>query len=154
MTIRSISPADAVKLLVSPAGSIGRCQFATGALMLAIVAIATNGMVVAFTDNVGVVSFLFAVTVAWSAGCLSRKRLHDLGWSGVVIAVFLASYIALVLACSIIRPYHPAWFIDVTSLAEALTAVPPVAWLAWLVFTPGETARESRRAAIHAALEL
>lgn len=154
MTIRSPTPADAVRLLISPAGTIGRGRFAAGALMLAVVAMATNGMVVALTDNAGIVSFLFMVMVAWSAGCLSRKRLHDFGWSGIVIAVFLASYIALVLACSIVRPYHPAWLIDVTALAGVLTAFPPVAWLAWLTLTPGETARESRRAAIHAALEL
>ena len=94
------SPNALLCLLLSPVGAIGRAGFAGGGVLLALFALATDDAIRRLLDDPGPSGFVFALVVAWSAGCLSRKRLHDIGWSGIAIAIFLAVYILAVLARS------------------------------------------------------
>src|SRR5437868_2873561 len=100
----AFSPLELLALLALPSGQIGRSAFATGTAVLCVVTVLFDRVVAGLADPGGIVSFLFVIAVAWSAGCLSRKRLHDLGWSGLAIAVFLAAYIAVVVGSPFVVP--------------------------------------------------
>jgi len=139
------SPASVAKLLLSPCGSIGRIVFALGAALLALFSLAVDGAVLTAADQDGLMPFGFALAVAWSAGCLSRKRLHDLGWSGLVIANFLAVYIVVVIAAAALPLVLAGTGRLAGLLAFGLAAAPAVGWVAWLTIMPGELAREAQK---------
>jgi uncharacterized membrane protein YhaH (DUF805 family) len=122
-----------LSLLVSPRGTIGRAGFLAGLSMLALAALALDGLARPLTG--GFWGFLFALAVAWSAGCLSRKRLHDLGRSGILIVYFLAAYILAVLAMPCI-PDLPARDL----LLPLVAAGPALGWLLWLGLARGTSA--------------
>jgi uncharacterized membrane protein YhaH (DUF805 family) len=148
---------NVLSLLFSPRGTIGRGDFAGGATLLAATACGTDGIILSVADDLGLVGFGFALVVAWSGGVLSRKRLHDLGWSGLTIAVFLGAYILAVLA----SPFIPVWLPGAAVLQPFLLVVlmcgPAVGWLVWLVITPGTLAHTAQvraaRLALHASPE-
>ena len=148
---------NVLSLLFSPRGTIGRGDFAGGATLLAATACGTDGIILSVADDLGLVGFGFALVVAWSGGVLSRKRLHDLGWSGLTIAVFLGAYILAVL----VSPFIPFWLPGAAVLHPFLLVVlmcgPAVGWLVWLVITPGTLAHTAHvraaRLALHASPE-
>jgi uncharacterized membrane protein YhaH (DUF805 family) len=123
-----------LSLLASPRGTIGRTGFLAGLAMLALAALALDGLARPLTD--GFWGFAFALAVAWSAGCLSRKRLHDLGRSGILIIYFLAAYIVAVLAIPCI-PDLPAR----DAILPLVAAGPAIAWLLWLSLARGTSAQ-------------
>jgi len=133
-------------LLLSPSGAIDRVRFSTGTVLLTVLAFGGDLAARLLSDRMGLVPFLFALAVLWMAGCLWRKRLHDLGRSGWLIIAFLAVYIGLVLAAPFTfdltntGSWRHAWLMTV------LFAGPMVAWLAWLAIAPGEVARQADRA--------
>jgi uncharacterized membrane protein YhaH (DUF805 family) len=143
----AFSPSEMLALLLSPSGAIGRAAFAAGAAVLSVASVLFDRVIARLADPGGIVAFLFVIAVAWSAGCLSRKRLHDLGWSGLAIAAFLAGYIALLAASPFIftLPSEGSW--GRALLLTVLFAGPMIGWCAWLAAMPGEAARESRQAA-------
>jgi uncharacterized membrane protein YhaH (DUF805 family) len=153
---RSSRP-NVLALLLSPRGTIGRGEFAGGVSLLATTACAIDGIILSMTDDLGLVGFGFALAVAWSGGVLSRKRLHDLGWSGLTIAVFLGAYILAVL----VSPFIPVWLPGAAAmhsfLLVALLCGPAIGWLVWLVITPGTLAHTAEitaaRLALHAGAE-
>ncbi|MGH6644043.1 MAG: DUF805 domain-containing protein [Bradyrhizobium sp.] len=143
----SLSPLELPALLLSPSGAIGRAAFATGATALCLATALFDRVIARLADPNGIVAFLFVIAVAWSAGCLSRKRLHDLGWSGLAIALFLAAYIAIVVGSPFVLVLPPEGSWSRALLMTALFAGPMLGWCAWLTAMPGEAARESRQAA-------
>jgi uncharacterized membrane protein YhaH (DUF805 family) len=138
------SPLAVLPLLFSPKGSIGRLAFCGGAATLAILSIAFDGAITLLADSAGVLPFLYALLVAWSSGCLSRKRLHDLGWSGIVIVFFLAFYIALVLAAPFLPLVLSAGSWPAAFAMVALIGGPAIGWMAWLCIIPGAAAAGTR----------
>ena len=142
---------DVLPLLFSPRGAIGRSAFATGTALLAGIAFAANGLILSVADDLGLVGFAFVLIVSWSAGALSRKRLHDLGWSGLTIAVFLGAYIVLIL----MAPFLPVWLPRAEMLHPFLLVAilfgPAVGWLVWLIITPGRLAHTAQIAAARLA---
>ena len=145
---------NVLSLLLSPRGTIGRGDFAGGAALLAATASMTDGIVLSVADDLGLVGFGFALAVAWSGGVLSRKRLHDLGWSGLTIAVFLGAYILTVF----ISPFIPVWLPGAAILHPfllvALLCGPAVGWLVWLIITPGTLAHTAEVTAARLALHV
>jgi len=139
---------DVLSLLLSPRGTIDRGEFACGSVMLASFAYALDGMVLAAADEIGLIGFAFALLVFWSAGVLSRKRLHDLGWSGLTIAFFLGFYIAVVLASPFLAGSLPKAQALHSLLAATCLAGPAIGWLAWLVITPGTIAFTAQTMAV------
>jgi uncharacterized membrane protein YhaH (DUF805 family) len=144
------SPNALLCLLLSPVGAIGRAGFAGGGVLLALFALATDDAIRRLLDDPGLSGFVFALVVAWSAGCLSRKRLHDIGWSGIAIAIFLAVYILAVLGA----PFLPA-MPGRAVIGLLLVAGPAWGWTLWLAATPGSTrphavAKSSRLPAVAA----
>jgi uncharacterized membrane protein YhaH (DUF805 family) len=124
-------------LLLSPSGRIGRRAFCLGSVLLTVAALVAERAVVLLSDGAGIMAFLFVALIAWSAGALSRKRLHDLGLSGIVIAKFLGLYIALVLIAPML-----SLFLDApASLATPLIAGPAGFWIVWLTVAPGQSTR-------------
>ena len=119
-------------LLFSPSGAIGRGPFVGGIAALTVASFAVDKVMAFLPDSFGLLGFAFALSVAWSAGCLSRKRLHHMGWSGLLIAMFLAAYILAVLGAPFL-PIMPGRAI----LALVLVAGPGVAWMLWLAASPG-----------------
>jgi uncharacterized membrane protein YhaH (DUF805 family) len=146
---------NVLSLLFSPRGTIGRGEFVGGAALLAATACATDGIILSVADDLGLVGFGFALLVAWSGGVLSRKRLHDLGWSGLTIAVFLGSYILTVLISPFIAVWLPGAAILHPFLLVTLMCGPAIGWLVWLVITPGTLAYTAEvtaaRLALHAS---
>jgi uncharacterized membrane protein YhaH (DUF805 family) len=127
-------------LLASPRGAIGRAGFVAGLAMLALAALALDRL--AHPLMQGFPGFAFALAVAWSAGCLSRKRLHDLGRSGLVIVYFLATYIVAVLVIPCI-PDLPAR----AAILPLVAAGPALGWLLWLGLARGASAQPGLTAA-------
>lgn len=126
------SVSGVLNLLLSPTGAIGRGQFALGAALLASSAMLFDGLLSRISDGAGITGFLFVISIAWSAGCLSRKRLHDIGWSGLAIVLFLAAYILVVLSAPFL-PDMPGR----ASVSMVLVAGPAAAWIIWLLVAPG-----------------
>lgn len=130
-------PVIILRLLMSPAGAIDRAAFSAGAVVLAAAAAGIHHAMQGWTGPFGLGSFAFMAAVAWSALCLSRKRLHDFGWSGLVIPVFLGLYL-LAVAVAI-------FFLDREALSspqQALAAFglfsgPMIGWLIALAIIPG-----------------
>ena len=119
-------------LLLFPSGAIGRGPFVGGIAALTVASFAVDRVMALLPDSLGLLGFAFALPVAWSAGCLSRKRLHHMGWSGLFIAMFLAAYILAVLGAPFL-PIMPGRAV----LALLLLSGPGVAWLLWLAASPG-----------------
>ena len=140
-----------LSLLLSPAGTIGRAGFAAGGMLLAVLTCAFDGCVALAEDESGLAGFAFVLFVAWSAGVLSRKRLHDLGWSGLTIAAFLGLYIVMILAVPFLPMWLPGWVSLRSFLFVALLSGPAVGWIVWLVITPGGLARSAQAAAARMA---
>lgn len=126
-----------VRLLLSPSGAIDRGAFVAGLVILIAAAIGIDRVMGSWSGPSGLASFAFALVFAWSAICLSRKRLHDFGWSGLMILAFLGLYLAAVLVA--------VFFINHGALAswqQALAAVtlfsgPMTGWLIALAIIPG-----------------
>jgi len=134
-----------VALLFSPSGAIDRVGFVAGSLILSAVTLACDQFARRAADPVGLVPFVFALGVAWSAGCLSRKRLHDLDRSGWLIIAFLAAYISLALTASFsfdLQAHQTYWR---TTLHTLAFAGPMIAWFVALAILPGEAARRAAR---------
>ena len=145
-TMRNM-PAMMSGLLFSPSGTIDRAGFVGGSLVLSAVALAGDQFARSASDPYGLVPFVFALGVAWVAGCLSRKRLHDLGRSGWLIIAFLAAYIAIVLTASFsfdLQAHQTYWRVTLHTLAFA---GPMIAWFVALAMLPGEAARQAARRA-------
>ena len=136
-----------LNLLISPSGAIDRGCFVGGSLVLCAVALASDRLARLATDSIGLLSFLFALALLWSAGCLCRKRLHDIGRSGWLIIAFLAAYIALVLAAPFIFSLTTTGSWRHARFVTIVLAAPMVAWLTWLAIVPGEAARLAARLA-------
>jgi uncharacterized membrane protein YhaH (DUF805 family) len=148
---RSSRP-NVLSLLLSPRGAIGRGEFAGGAALLAATACALDGIIPSMADDLGIVGFGFALIVAWSGGVLSRKRLHDLGWSGLTIAVFLGAYILAVLISPLVPLLLPGAAAMHAFLLVTLLCGPAIGWLVWLIITPGTLAHTAEIAAARLAL--
>jgi uncharacterized membrane protein YhaH (DUF805 family) len=135
-----------LELLVLPSGAIGRSAFTSGAAVLCAAAVLLDRVVAWLADPGGIIPFLFMILVAWSAGCLSRKRLHDLGWSGLAIAAFLAVYIVIVVGSPFVLAVPPPGSWEHALLMAGLFAGPMIGWFGWLAAAPGEAARGQRQA--------
>jgi uncharacterized membrane protein YhaH (DUF805 family) len=140
MTVRSTLLL--IPLLLGPSGAIGRAAFLAGCVALAALAFLADAGLSQVSSGAGGLDFLFLLAIAWSAGCLSRKRLHDFDCSGVAIAYFLGFYVAVVLGA----PFLPG-LSSMPALPDLLLTGPGLAWLLWLGTAPSaETAiRASRR---------
>lgn len=134
-----------LSLLFSPSGAIGRACFVGGSVMLGALALACDRLARVHADPIGLAPFLFALAILWVAGCLCRKRLHDLGRSGWLILVFLTAYIIFVLAAPFIFDMTADGSWRHARLMTILFAAPTVAWIAWLAAVPGELARRAAR---------
>ena len=137
-------------LVLSPRGTIGRAAFVAGVGLVALLALGGDLVLRAIGDRYGILSFLFALAIAWCGGCLSRKRLHDLGRSGAMIAAFLAVYIALAIAAPFaLAPASAAtgpW--QGAVLPTLLLGGPMAGWLGYLALVPGR--QSARRLALPA----
>jgi uncharacterized membrane protein YhaH (DUF805 family) len=111
-----------------------------------LLAFAFDRLVGRLADGAGILPFLDVLLISWSAGCLSRRRLHDMGRSGLLIAVFLALYIALVLATPCLPPLA-----GLRNLLVPLAAIlPALAWATWLALIPSSGARRQPSQALAA----
>jgi len=147
MTVRS--PLLLVSLLAGPSGKIGRSAYIAGTIALAALAVLADAGLSHVASGSGGLDFLFLLAIAWSAGCLSRKRLHDLGCSGVAIAYFLGFYVAVILG----EPFLPG-LTTMPALADVLLAGPGIAWLLWLGTAPmAEKAVRASKRGLAPALE-
>ncbi|WP_307430458.1 hypothetical protein [Labrys monachus] len=127
-----------IRLLLSPSGAIGRSMFAIGAMLLIAAAMGVDHVMNGWTGPSGVASFAFVVVFAWSALSLSRKRLHDFGWSGLTIVAFLGLYLAAMALAMLLldRAAMASWS---GALAKAtLFSGPMAGWLIALAIIPGE----------------
>jgi uncharacterized membrane protein YhaH (DUF805 family) len=129
MTVRS--PILVLPLLLGPSGAIGRAAFLAGCVALASLAFLADAGLAQVRSGAGGLDFLFLLAIAWSAGCLSRKRLHDFGCSGVAIAYFLGFYVVVALGAPLLPGLWSA-----PALPDILLASPGLAWLFWLGTTP------------------
>ena len=134
-----------LRLLLSPSGAIDRVAFTAGVLLLAALTVGGHHALQGWSGPYGLGSFAFVAAIAWSAICLSRKRLHDFGWSGLVIPAFLSLYL-LAVAIAI-------FFLDRGALASwqqalatfGLFSGPMVGWLIALAIIPGKGLASSAR---------
>lgn len=131
-------------LLVLPNGAIGRAAFLGGMLALCGASwLGDRALAVEGPGPHGPWDFVFVLLVAWMAGCLARKRLHDLDRSGLLIPLFLGVVtlaavvgpVLLMLCDGLLPDWAPA------ALAGLCTTGPMSAWLAWLGAWPGRAAR-------------
>jgi len=127
-----------VRLLLSPSGAIGRGMFVAGIVALIAAASCVDHAMNGWTGPSGVAAFVFVLVFAWSALSLSRKRLHDFGWSGLTIVGFLGVYFTAMALVML--------FVDRTAMASwsaaaakaALFSGPMVGWLVALAIIPGD----------------
>ncbi len=126
-----------LRLLFSPSGAVDRVAFAAGVVLLAAAAVGIHHGMHGWSGPFGLGSFLFMAMIAWSAICLSRKRLHDFGWSGFVIPVFLGLYLLAVgIAVFFIdRQALSSW--QQATAAFGLFSGPMIGWLMALAIIPG-----------------
>jgi uncharacterized membrane protein YhaH (DUF805 family) len=126
-----------LRLLFSPTGSIDRGAFAAGVVLLALAAFGIHHGMHGWTGPSGFGAFAFMAAIAWSAICLSRKRLHDFGWSGFVIPVFLGLY--LIAVAGAIFLLDPEAFVSwqQTLATFGLFSGPMIGWLIALAIIPG-----------------
>jgi uncharacterized membrane protein YhaH (DUF805 family) len=141
MTTRPRFSHAPLALLLGPSGAIGRVAFLSGHAVLALAALSIDGLARPVLG--GPTGFALVLLVAWSAGCLARKRLHDLGLSGMVIAYFLAAYIGIVLivACT-------PDFAGRGAIAAAVAAGPALGWILWLGLAPSRMRQGRGRPAL------
>jgi len=126
-----------LRLLFSPSGAIDRVAFSAGVVLLAAAAVGIHHGLHGWSGPFGLGSLGFMMVIAWSAICLSRKRLHDFGWSGLVIPIFLGLYLLAVTVA--------VFFLDpqaLTSWQQAIAAFglfsgPMIGWLIALAIIPG-----------------
>jgi hypothetical protein len=127
-----------IRLLLSPSGAIGRGMFVVGVALLIAAATGIDRVMSGWAGPSGLASFAFVLIFAWSALSLSRKRLHDFGWSGLTIAAFLGLYLAAMAIAML--------FIDRAAMASwpealgkaALLSGPMTGWLVALAIIPGD----------------
>lgn len=126
-----------LRLLLSPSGVIDRLAFTAGVLLLAAAALGGHHALQGWSGPYGLGSFAFVAAVAWSAICLSRKRLHDFGWSGLVIPAFLGLYLLAVAAAVFVldREALSSWRQALATFG--LFSGPMVGWLIALAIIPG-----------------
>jgi uncharacterized membrane protein YhaH (DUF805 family) len=126
-----------LRLLFSPSGAIDRFAFATGVVLLGLSAIAIHHGMHGWNGPSGLGSLAFTTAVAWCAICLSRKRLHDFGWSGFVIPIFLGLYLMAVATAIffIDRDALASW--QAAAAAFGLFSGPMIGWLIALAIIPG-----------------
>ena len=126
-----------LRLLFSPNGSVDRGAFSMGVLLLALAALGIHHGMHGWGGPFGLGSFVFMAAIAWSALCLSRKRLHDFGWSGFVIPIFLGLYLLAVAgAIFFLNPEALASWQE-TLATFGLFSGPMIGWLIALAIIPG-----------------
>jgi uncharacterized membrane protein YhaH (DUF805 family) len=127
-----------IRLLLSPSGVIGRGMFVVGVAVLIGAGMGVDHVMNGWTGPSGLASFAFVLIFAWSALSLSRKRLHDFGWSGLTIVAFLGTYLAaMVLAMFFIdRAAMASW--PEAAAKAALFSGPMAGWLIALAIIPGD----------------
>jgi uncharacterized membrane protein YhaH (DUF805 family) len=130
-------PVIIARLLLSPTGSIDRGAFAAGIVLLALAAIGIHHGMHGWSGPSGLGSFGFMVAVAWSALCLSRKRLHDFGWSGFVIPIFLGLYLIAVAGAIFFLDPQALTSLQQTLATFGLFSGPMIGWLIALAIIPG-----------------
>lgn len=126
-----------IRLLMSPSGAINRGMFVLGVMVLVAAATGLDHAMNGWTGPSGLASFAFALLFAWSALSLSRKRLHDFGWSGLTIVAFLGCYLAAMVFAMLVADRSA-----MASLPEALARLslfggPMAGWLIALAIIPG-----------------
>ena len=126
-----------VRLLLSPSGAIDRSAFVAGIVVLIGAVLGVNHVAYAWPVSAQVTPYAVAGLFAWSAICLSRKRLHDFGWSGLMMLAFLGVYLlgATAAAFLVDRAAMNSWHTALAALA--LFSVPMVGWLIALAIIPG-----------------
>ncbi|MFC2249514.1 hypothetical protein ACETRX_07805 [Labrys portucalensis] len=134
-----------LRLLLSPSGAIDRVAFTTGVVLLAALAVGGHHALQGWSGPYGLGSFAFVAAIAWSAICLSRKRLHDFGWSGLVIPAFLGLYLlAVAIAIFVLdRGALASWQQALATFS--LFSGPMVGWLIALAIIPGSGLASSTR---------
>lgn len=134
-----------LRLLLSPSGMIDRFAFTAGIVLLTAAAIGGHHALQGWSGPYGVGSFAFVAAIAWSAICLSRKRLHDFGWSGLMIPAFLGLYMIAVAAAIFVldRGALSSW--QQAMATFGLFSGPMVGWLIALAIIPGNGLAASAR---------
>jgi uncharacterized membrane protein YhaH (DUF805 family) len=126
-----------VRLLLSPSGAIDRSAFVAGLVVLAGAALGVDHAAHTWPQTAQLAPYLVAALFVWSALCLSRKRLHDFGWSGLMMLAFLGLYLLTATGAVLLvnREALNSWQTALAALS--LFSMPMVGWLIALAIIPG-----------------